>query len=79
MFDSSFIDYIHAAPQELQGKIRAEHNDTNYSVVDAPLISRLYEIHYNEKVSGQQRLFFRSLSTVTEVTRSGTLLTTAGA
>jgi L-ornithine N5-oxygenase len=67
VFDSSFIDYIHSASPDLHGKILSEHADTNYSVVDAPLISRLYEIFYAEKVSGKQRLFFRNLSTVTEV------------
>ncbi len=67
IFDSNFVDFVHANPPDLQGDLMTQHYDTNYSVVDSDLIRRLYSIHYAEKVSGRQRLFFRNLSTVTEV------------
>lgn len=67
IFDSSFIDDISIAAPHLRDKIHAEHADTNYSVVDAPLISRLYQIQYGERVSGRVRLNFKNFSKVLRV------------
>jgi L-ornithine N5-oxygenase len=71
MFDSSFVDDINAAPPELRQKIMAGHLDTNYSVVDAPLISRLYELQYQERITGQARLKFRNFSNVSRIVDAG--------
>lgn len=62
IFDSAFIDDIGTSPPHLRDKIVADHADTNYSVVDAPLITRLYEIQYGERVSGKVRLRFKNFS-----------------
>lgn len=62
IFDSAFVDDISAAPPGLRSKLSKDHQDTNYSVVDAPLITRLYEIQYRERVSGQVRLKFKNFS-----------------
>ena len=70
LFDGKFIDLVHTMPPEAQRGLLAAHADTNYSVVDAQLISQLYKIHYQEKVSGKPRLHVRNLSTVTGITET---------
>lgn len=67
VFDASFVDEIHALPPALRQQILAQHQDTNYAVVDAPLISRLYEIQYRERVEGRPRLAFRGFATVLRI------------
>lgn len=62
IFDSAFIDDISSSPPHLRERLVADHADTNYSVVDAPLITRLYEIQYGERVSGRVRLRFKNFS-----------------
>lgn len=67
VFAPRFIDFVHKASRELHARILSEHYDTNYAVVDAELITRLYEIYYAEKVSSNPRLFFQNMSTVSDV------------
>ncbi len=62
IFDAEFVDQISAAVPALRQRLLDEHRDTNYAVVDAPLISRLYQIQYRERVSGEVRLHFRNLT-----------------
>ena len=71
IFDANFVDFVHATPSGMQSDLMTQHYDTNYSVVDADLIRRLYAIHYAEKVSGRARLHFHNLSTVTQVLEAG--------
>ncbi len=68
IFDSAFVDDISAAPPELRSKLFEDHQDTNYSVVDAPLITRLYEIQYRERVTGRVRLKFKNFSKAQRIT-----------
>ncbi len=70
MFDSGFVDDIGSVPAPLRQKILDDHQDTNYSVVDAPLISRLYAIQYRERISGQIRLQFKNFSKVQRIVES---------
>lgn len=67
IFDSKFVDFMHATPSHARNKILTEHYDTNYSVVDADLIQQLYKTYYEEKVTGRHRLNFKNLSVVTEI------------
>ena len=54
----------------MRDKRLADHLDTNYSVVDAPLITRLFEIQYRERVGGLVRLKFKNFSQVMRITES---------
>lgn len=67
IFNPNMVDLFYNAPKESQSYILKEHRDTNYSVVDIDLIKSLYNIKYQELVTGQHRLIFKSLSTVTSV------------
>jgi L-ornithine N5-monooxygenase len=67
IFNPSEVDLFYNAPKECQNYILKEHRDTNYSVVDVDLIKSLYNIKYQELVTGQHRLIFKSLSNVTSV------------
>ena len=70
IFDSAFIDDISSSPPHLRDKIHADHADTNYSVVDAPLITRLFEIQYGERVSGKVRLKFKNFAKAQRIIES---------
>ena len=66
IFDPSVVDMFFNATKSRREALHEEHSNTNYKVVDIDLIERLYELHYQELVSGKQRLFLRRLTTVRE-------------
>jgi L-ornithine N5-oxygenase len=66
VFDPDAVDAFFGAPPAVKEMILGYHANTNYSVVDQELIESLYRRHYQEKVSGRQRLVFRNVSRVTD-------------
>lgn len=67
VFDHAFIDFVYNADHDLRSSIVREHQDTNYSVVDAELIRELYMLWYQEKVTGQSRLRFHNFLRVQDI------------
>lgn len=58
IFDPSAVDDFFTAPEQVKQDLYGYHRNTNYSVVDGDLIEQLYRTHYQEKVSGRERLRF---------------------
>ncbi|MFD3534690.1 lysine N(6)-hydroxylase/L-ornithine N(5)-oxygenase family protein [Streptomyces sp. NPDC058664] len=58
IFDPSAVDDFFTAPENVKQDIDGYHRNTNYSVVDGDLITQLYRTHYQERVSGRERLRF---------------------
>lgn len=56
IFNPEFTDFVFAQPEERRRGIIAEFRDTNYAVIDADLLGRLYEILYQQRVLGDARL-----------------------
>lgn len=70
VFDAAFVDDLHGAAPAFRKKIIDDHRDTNYAVVDEPLIDKLYGHQYKELVSGHKRLEFKNFSKVTRIVDS---------
>jgi L-ornithine N5-monooxygenase len=68
VFDPTAVDDYYYAPPEIQRKFYEYHSNTNYSVVDPPLIDKLYGLAYQEKVTGRRRLETLRMSRVTQFT-----------
>jgi L-ornithine N5-oxygenase len=60
IFDPSAVDDFFTAPEQVKQDLDGYHRNTNYSVVDGDLIEQLYRTHYQEKVSGRERLRFHN-------------------
>jgi L-ornithine N5-oxygenase len=71
VFDPSAVDAFFHAPDEVKDMILSYHANTNYSVVDPELINELYRRHYQEKVTGRQRLRFLNVSAVADAVEVG--------
>lgn len=67
LFFPDNINLFYDAPKDIRQKILNNHRDTNYSVVDADLIQKLYRIQYHESVTGLKRLHLKRLSSVEDV------------
>ncbi|GGC53159.1 lysine N(6)-hydroxylase/L-ornithine N(5)-oxygenase family protein [Hoyosella rhizosphaerae] len=70
IFDPSVVDEFHYAPTEVRQRLLALHRGVNYSVVDPELIAHLYETEYQERVTGQRRIFMHRASRVDGVTET---------
>jgi L-ornithine N5-oxygenase len=70
LFDPAAIDEFYNAAPELRKQIVKTHANTNYGVVDADLITELYERWYAEKISGRRRLFFERTARLASVRAS---------
>lgn len=64
VFDPDAVDDYFNSPQQLRDDVTAYHANTNYSVVDAEVITDLYHTVYTEKVQGPRRLLMHNLSRV---------------
>ncbi|MBZ5763171.1 lysine N(6)-hydroxylase/L-ornithine N(5)-oxygenase family protein [Rhizobium sp. VS19-DR104.2] len=67
IFDPSSVDEFYTAPPELKKRLLAYHLPTNYSAVDANLISDLYRREYEETVAGFRRLNIHRTTDVEQV------------
>ena len=70
LFLPASVDLFYKASEDIRKKINEAHRDTNYAVVDAELIQKLYRIKYEETVTGKQRLQFNRFSTIESVTET---------
>jgi L-ornithine N5-monooxygenase len=61
VFDPGAVDVYFGAREEARRMILGYHANTNYSVVDVPLIDELYRRAYQEQVTGRRRLRFLNL------------------
>lgn len=68
IFDPAAVDEYFRAGDEVKNALLAYHSNTNYSVVDADLISELYRRSYQEQVCGTHRLRVVHASRVTGLT-----------
>jgi L-ornithine N5-monooxygenase len=64
IFDPEAVDLFYNASDDVRDLMLGYHANTNYSVVDADLITELHRRTYQEMVSGEQRLIVRKLSRV---------------
>ncbi|HEY8481788.1 MAG TPA: lysine N(6)-hydroxylase/L-ornithine N(5)-oxygenase family protein [Spirillospora sp.] len=71
IFDPMAVDHFFTAPDEVKRTMMDYHRSTNYSVVDLDLIDELYRRHYQEKVTGRERLRILNASRVVDVTPGG--------
>lgn len=55
IFGPEYTDMMYNQPQDARERFLDEYYNTNYAVVDPPLIDRIYDIFYRQKVSGEQR------------------------
>lgn len=71
IFDPTAVDDFYDAPRDVKQLMIDYHRNTNYSVVDADLISELYRISYQEKVLGTPRLRLHRVSRLVEAEEQG--------
>ena len=64
VFDPTAVDDYYYAPEPVKARIMGYHANTNYSVVDADLISDLYGRVYRDRIAGRSRLQMHNLSVV---------------
>ena len=64
IFDPDMVDRWHGAPEDVRRRLFDYHRGTNYSAVDPELVEALYDVEYEERVSGHRRLFMDSCSEV---------------
>jgi len=74
IFDPAAVDDFFHAPDDVKERLLNYHKNTNYSVVDPELLAELYKIHYEEMVSGQQRLEFLKATRVLAVERESEMV-----
>ena len=55
VFFPEWVDYYHALPDERRRAFFASLRDVNYGVIDEPLIHRIYQKLYQQKVAGKER------------------------
>ncbi|MET7478608.1 SidA/IucD/PvdA family monooxygenase [Streptomyces sp. NPDC005648] len=73
IFDAEAVDDYYFGEDDTREAFWRYHRNTNYGVVDADDIGELYQIAYDEEVSGARRMHFHNLTKVTSVTRDGHL------
>lgn len=66
IFNPGFTDYVFGQGEAQRDAIIREFRNTNYAVVDADLIERIYGILYQQKVQGAARLSLCGRCEVTE-------------
>ncbi|KAK9382715.1 L-lysine 6-monooxygenase (NADPH-requiring)-domain-containing protein [Kockiozyma suomiensis] len=71
IFNPSAVDAIYSLPQAIRQRLICEDKDTNYGVVRAQLIEKLYEELYSQKLPGhRKRLTLLSSRTLKEASIS---------
>ncbi|MFE1599079.1 lysine N(6)-hydroxylase/L-ornithine N(5)-oxygenase family protein [Methylobacterium sp. ID0610] len=71
IFNPAFTDFVYGRPETGRSAILEEFRGTNYSVIDGALLTRIYDILYQQKVSGQRRHALHPRTTVRAVEESG--------
>lgn len=55
IFNAEYTDYFHGRPAEERRRLVGDFASTNYSVVDTDLIERIFDIFYQQRVTGAER------------------------
>ncbi|UJP05479.1 MAG: lysine N(6)-hydroxylase/L-ornithine N(5)-oxygenase family protein [Nitrosomonas sp.] len=55
IFNTDFTDYVFDSPEQERGKILEEFWHTNYAAPDLVLIEQIFNVFYQQKVSGVER------------------------
>jgi L-ornithine N5-monooxygenase len=55
IFSPAYTDIVYAQPKEARRALLARYRDTNYAVVDRPLIEQIYEMLYLQNVADTPR------------------------
>ncbi|CAN7282112.1 lysine N(6)-hydroxylase/L-ornithine N(5)-oxygenase family protein [Trinickia sp. LjRoot230] len=55
IFSPAFTDVFYGQPRERRDALLADFRDTNYAVVDRPLIEQIYEMLYLQRIEGEAR------------------------
>ncbi|KVN30613.1 ornithine monooxygenase [Burkholderia pyrrocinia] len=55
IFSPAFTDVVYAQPQDARRALLERYRDTNYAVVDRPLIEQIYEMLYLQRIDGTPR------------------------
>ncbi|MFI8235256.1 lysine N(6)-hydroxylase/L-ornithine N(5)-oxygenase family protein [Streptomyces sp. NPDC085900] len=71
IFDAEAVDDYYFGEDATREAFWRYHRNTNYGVVDDSDIGELYQIAYDEEVSGARRMHFHNLTKVSSVTRDG--------
>lgn len=71
VFDPSAVDEFFHAPTPVKEKFYEYHGNTNYAVVDAPLIDELYRRAYTESIRGEARLNVWKMTEVSALEEEG--------
>ncbi|MCV7210066.1 lysine N(6)-hydroxylase/L-ornithine N(5)-oxygenase family protein [Mycolicibacterium canariasense] len=66
IFDPAAVDEFFGADEPVRRRLLEYHRSANYSAVDVDLIEQLYGQVYEERVSGQRRLFLHRASEIAE-------------
>ncbi|WP_027171571.1 lysine N(6)-hydroxylase/L-ornithine N(5)-oxygenase family protein [Methylobacterium sp. 10] len=64
IFNPDFTDFVYGQPETQRRAIIDEFRGTNYSVIDTDLLTRIFDILYQQKVSGKHRHALRPRTTV---------------
>ncbi|MEV7004327.1 SidA/IucD/PvdA family monooxygenase [Streptomyces sp. NPDC093982] len=68
IFDSDATDTFYVAPSAVRQKLLDYHAGTNYSAVDLDLSRELYDIMYQESLTGQSRIRILNLTRLLKAT-----------
>lgn len=71
IFFPEWVDFYHQLPPAKRRALFAELADVNYAVIDQPLIRRLYQKLYRQKVEGRERARLRPFLELLEVEEQG--------
>lgn len=55
IFSPAFTDVVYAQPHDARRALLERYRDTNYAVVDRPLIEQIYEMLYLQRIDGRPR------------------------
>lgn len=67
IFNPDYTDFVFAQPEERREAIVRSFRNTNYAVVDADLLDRLYRMIYQQRVEGGSEVTLYPRSDITDV------------
>lgn len=69
IFDQTTVDLLFNLGSDKRLEIINAHKYTNYSAIDIELLEKLYHVQYEEKVTGEQKLFINGFSSLVGVVK----------
>ncbi|AOK04427.1 lysine N(6)-hydroxylase/L-ornithine N(5)-oxygenase family protein [Burkholderia sp. AU28942] len=71
IFSPEFTDVVYAQPHDARRALLERYRDTNYAVVDRPLIEQIYEMLYLQRIDGTPRHALLANSAIEAAVRGG--------